>query len=221
MTFARRNKVRHVLEQRQPDLTVLLEQVHKPHNLSAILRSCDAVGVLEAHCVALHGRVPTFNDTSASADKWVPLRVHATTLEAITELKSRGMQIVATHLSEQSLDYREVDYTRPSCVLLGAERWGLTPEAAELADQNVIVPMMGMVSSLNVSVAAAVILFEAQRQRAKAGMYNAPRLEPEVLSRLEYEWLYPREAEHFRSRGEPYPDLGPLETDAPIRIGLE
>ena len=132
MTFARRSKVRHVLEQRQPDLTVLLEQVHKPHNLSAILRSCDAVGVLEAHCVALHGRVPTFNDTSASADKWVPLRVHANTLAAISELKSRGMQIVATHLSEQSVDFREVDYTRPSCVLLGAERWGLTPEAAEL-----------------------------------------------------------------------------------------
>jgi tRNA (guanosine-2'-O-)-methyltransferase len=83
------------------------------------------------------------------------------------------------------------------------------------------VPMMGMVSSLNVSVAAAVILFEAQRQRAKAGMYTAPRLEPEVLTRLEYEWLYPREAEHFRSRGEPYPDLGPLEADVPIRIGLE
>ena len=141
--------------------------------------------------------------------------------EAITELKSRGMQIVATHLSEQSVDFREVDYTLPSCVLLGAERWGLTPEAAELADHNVIVPMMGMVSSLNVSVAAAVILFEAQRQRAKAGMYNSPRLEPEVLSRLEYEWLYPREAEHFRTRGEPYPDLGPLEADTSIRIGLE
>ena len=221
MTFARRTKVRSVLEQRQPDLTVLLEQVHKPHNLSAILRSCDAVGVLEAHCIALHGRVPTFNDTSASADKWVPLRVHATTLEAITELKSRGMQIVATHLSEQSLDYREIDYTRPSCVLLGAERWGLTPEAAELADYNVIVPMMGMVSSLNVSVAAAVILFEAQRQRAKAGMYNSPRLGPELLTRLEYEWLYPREAEHFRSKGEPYPDLGPPEADMPIRVGPE
>jgi tRNA (guanosine-2'-O-)-methyltransferase len=165
--------------------------------------------------------VPTFNETSASADKWVPLRVHATTLEAITELKSRGMKIVATHLSEQSVDFREVDYTRPSCVLLGAERWGLTPEAAELADYNVIVPMMGMVSSLNVSVAAAVILFEAQRQRAKAGMYNAPRLEPELLTRLEYEWLYPREAEHFRSKGAAYPDLGPLEADTPIRTGLE
>jgi tRNA (guanosine-2'-O-)-methyltransferase len=78
---------------------------------------------------------------------------------------------------------------------------------------------MGMVSSLNVSVAAAVILFEAQRQRAKAGMYDAPRLGPELLTRLEYEWLYPREAEHFRSRGEPYPDLGPLEADEPIKTG--
>jgi tRNA (guanosine-2'-O-)-methyltransferase len=221
MTLERRTRIRTVLEQRQPDLTVLLEQVHKPHNLSAILRSCDAVGVLEAHCVALQGRVPTFNDTSASADKWVPLRVHPDTVQAITTLKARGFQIVATHLSDQSVDYREVDYTVPTCVMLGAERWGLTGEAAQLADRNVIVPMMGMVSSLNVSVAAAVILFEAQRQRARAGMYAAPRLDPDLFARLEYEWLHPREAEHFRSRGEPYPALGPIGTDHPIRPGTD
>ena len=207
MTAARRSRIRAVLETRQPDLTVLLEQVHKPHNLSAILRSCDAVGVFEAHCVSLEGRVPTFNETSASAEKWVPLRVHATITDAIGALKARGFQIVATHLSEDAVDYREVDYTAPTCVLLGAERWGLTGEAASRADRNVVIPMMGMVSSLNVSVAAATILFEAQRQRLAKGFYAAPRLGPDDRARLEYEWLHPREAEQLRARGEPYPPL--------------
>lgn len=211
MTLERGKRIREVLSRRQPDLTVLLERVHKPHNLSAILRSCDAVGVLEAHAVSLEGRVPTFSETSASAEKWVPLITHADTPAAFEHLRSRGFQIVATHLSERALDYREIDYARPTCVLLGAERWGVSDEAAQSADANIIIPMRGMVQSLNVSVAAAVILFEAARQRAEAGFYDAPRLEPRFSERLEYEWLHPREAEHLRSRGEPYPIDEPSE----------
>ena len=207
MTLERHTRIRAVLDKRQPDLTVLLEQVHKPHNLSAILRSADAVGVLEAHCVALEGRPATFSDTSASAEKWVPLVTHQTTKDAFSSLKDKGFQIYATHLSERAVDYREVDYTRPTCVLLGAEKWGLSAQAAEAADANIIVPMNGMVQSLNVSVAAAVILFEAQRQRQKAGFYDAVRLEARQYQTLEYEWLYPREAEILRERGEAYPSL--------------
>ena len=121
MTLERRNRIRAVLDKRQPDLTVLLEQVHKPHNLSAILRSCDAVGVLEAHCVALEGRPATFSDTSASAEKWVPINTHATTKDAFASLKAKSFQIYATHLSERAVDYREVDYTRPTwnCLRVG------------------------------------------------------------------------------------------------------
>jgi tRNA (guanosine-2'-O-)-methyltransferase len=211
VTLRRRYRIREVLAKRQPDLSVLLERVHKPHNLSAILRSCDAVGVLEAHAVSLEGRVPTFNETSASAEKWVPLITHETTRAAFTHLHARGFQIVATHLSETAVDYREVDYTVPTCILLGAEKWGVSEEAAQNADANIIIPMRGMVQSLNVSVAAAVILFEAARQRAVAGLYDTPRLEAHVIERLEYEWLYPVEAEHYRSRNQPYPHLEPLD----------
>ncbi len=194
MTEARTERVRAVLAKRQPDLTVLLEQVHKPHNLSAILRSCDAVGVLEAHAVALSGRVPTFNATSASADKWVPLRVHANTNAALDHLRARGFSIVATMLSERALDYRELDYTIPTCFVLGAERWGVSEEIALAADQHIIIPMRGMVQSLNVSVAAAVVLFEASRQRSLVGAYDEPRLSSDELEQLEFEWLHPREA---------------------------
>ena len=122
MTQERQTRVRAVLEKRQPDLTVLLEHVHKPHNLSAILRSCDAVGLLEAHIVALEGRPPTFNETSAGSDKWVPLVSHETTATAFSSLKAKGFKVIAAHLSSTALDYRAWDYTQPTAILLGAEK---------------------------------------------------------------------------------------------------
>jgi tRNA (guanosine-2'-O-)-methyltransferase len=105
------------------------------------------------------------------------------------------------------VDYRAADYTRPTCVLLGAEKWGVSDEAADAADANIVIPMLGMVQSLNVSVAAATILFEAQRQRLAAGLYDAPQLEAAELARLTFEWGYPELAPLYRERGEPYPAL--------------
>ncbi|HHO57650.1 MAG TPA: tRNA (guanine-N2)-dimethyltransferase, partial [Oceanithermus profundus] len=125
----------------------------------------------------------------------------------VAHLKERGFTVYAANLSERALDYREVDYTRPAAVLLGAEKWGVSPRAAELADADVIIPMMGMVQSLNVSVAAAVILFEAQRQRLAAGLYDRPRLDPATYRRTLFEWAYPREAAVLRRQGLPYPEL--------------
>ncbi|GAA5504288.1 tRNA (guanosine(18)-2'-O)-methyltransferase [Deinococcus xinjiangensis] len=206
-------KIMRVLRLRQPTLTVLMDEVNKPHNLSAIVRTCDAVGVLEAHAVPpKHGTLAafeghTYDATSGSAHKWVKVNPHADAVSAVRDLQARGFQVLATHLSQRSVDYREADYTRPSCVLLGAEKWGVGDEAAELADQNIIIPMYGMVQSLNVSVAAATILFEAQRQRLAAGMYEQPQLAPEALAALAFEWAYPDLAPTLKGRGEPYPAL--------------
>ena len=207
MTPERYRRLKDVLDKRQPDLTVLMENVHKPHNLSAILRTADAVGVYEAHAVNPTGGVPTFHDTAGGSEKWVYLRVHPNVDEAVAHLKERGFTIYAANLSERAVDYREVDYTLPAVVLLGAEKWGVSERAAELADADVIISMMGMVQSLNVSVAAAVILFEAQRQRLAAGLYDRPRLEPATYKRTLFEWAYPREAATLRRQGRPYPDL--------------
>jgi len=189
VTEARRRRIEEVLRRRQPDLTVLLENVHKPHNLSAILRSCDAVGILEAHAVNPTGGVPTFNETSGGSHKWVYLRVHPDIQTAIGHLRERGFRIYATALREDALDFREVDYTQPTAILLGAEKWGVSEEALALSHGAIKIPMLGMVQSLNVSVAAAVILFEAQRQRLKAGLYEHPRLDPELYQRVLEDWL--------------------------------
>jgi tRNA (guanosine-2'-O-)-methyltransferase len=207
MKKERLEKIRRVLSHRQPTLTVLLEEVHKPHNLSAILRSCDAVGVFEAHAVQPRGGLPTYNATSGSAEKWVPLQVHREVLPAIADFQAKGFKVYATHLSERASDYREVDYAQPSVILLGAEKWGVSQQAADLADGNIIIPMMGMVQSLNVSVAAATILFEAQRQRKAAGMYQTPQIPELELKKLEFEWLYPELSKIYLEKGEGYPEL--------------
>ena len=175
VTKERYQKISAMLAKRQSDLSVLAENVHKPHNLSAILRSCDAVGIGVVHAVNPTGGVPTYNETSASADKWVELKVHTSLSEAKTALGK--VQVLAAHFSDQAQDYRAVDYTKPTCILLGNEKHGVSDEAAELADAHIIIPMLGMVQSLNVSVAAAVILFEAQRQRLAGGLLRCASAE--------------------------------------------
>lgn len=209
MTPERFAKIQRVLRGRQPTLTVLMDEVNKPHNFSAILRTCDAVGVLRAHAVPpKNGQVPTFNATSGSAEKWVEVEQHSDAVSAVRELQRKGFQVLATHLSEKSVDYRVPDYTKPTCVLLGAEKWGVSDEAAQAADHNIIIPMFGMVQSLNVSVAAATILFEAQRQRLAAGLYHQMQLSEAEFTRLSFEWAYPDLAPLYRERGESYPALG-------------
>ena len=207
MTAKRYQRILDVLAKRQPDLSVLAEDVYKPHNLSAMLRTCDAVGVGTVHAVTPTGGVPTFNETSASADKWIDLRVYDTLTSALDPLRESGLQLLATHLSDRAVDYRDVDYTQPTCIIFGNEKRGVSPEAAMRADQNIVIPMLGMVQSLNVSVATAVILFEAQRQRRAAGLYGAPRLSPEQINDQAFRWLYPREAEQFAREGRAFPPL--------------
>jgi tRNA (guanosine-2'-O-)-methyltransferase len=207
MTPERFLRIRTVLDRRQPDLTVLMDNVHKPHNFSAILRSCDAVGVHEAHGVWPAPELEPHRRTSSGTAKWIRIRTHASLREAFTSLRARGFRIYAAQAGAGARDYREADYTRPVAIVLGAELQGLSPESLVLADGRVAVPMSGFGHSLNVSVAAAVILFEAQRQRLQAGFYMRPRLDPLEYARTLFEWAYPELAEHYRRRGRRYPAL--------------
>ena len=208
MTPERYQKLRAVLDRRQPDLTVLMENVHKPHNLSAVMRTCDAVGVIELHTVNKVAPLPNFNQVALGSEKWVNLQPHADIQTAVTHLKNQKLKIYAAHLSERSQDYRTLDYTQPTAILLGAEKWGVSPATAASVDGHLIIPMMGMVQSLNVSVAAAVILFEAQRQRREAGLYEQVRLNTETYSQMLFEWGYPALAAMCQQEGKPYPALG-------------
>ncbi len=207
-TPRRFHHLRRVLDRRQPDLTVLMENVHKPHNLAAVLRTCDAVGVFEAHAVTPEATLPTLHGAvSSSAGKWLPVRPWSALAPACDHLRGAGFQLVAAHPAPGAVDFRSVDYTRPTAIVLGQEKEGVTAEAVARADRLVVIPMLGMVPSLNVSVAAAVILFEAQRQRAAAGLYESSRLDPERYRATLFEWAHPLHAERCRAAGMPYPPL--------------
>ena len=203
------HRLQAVLARRQPDLTVLMDQVNKAHNFSAILRSCDAAGVLEAHVVPPEGGVDVHHATSGGTKRWVGVREHPDVEAAVAHLHGGGFTVLAAHLAPGARDYREVDLTRPTALVLGAELLGVSDDALRLCDGLVSLPMMGMVKSLNVSVAAALLLYEALRQREAAGMYDTPRLDDEVVRRTLFEWAYPRVAEVYRREGRPYPALGP------------
>lgn len=208
-----------MLARRQPDLTVCMEQVHKPHNVSAIIRTADAVGVHEVHAVWPGNRMRTMASSAAGSNSWVEVKTHRTIAEAVTHLKARGMQVLATHLSDRAVDFRDIDYTRPTCILLGQEKTGITREALDLADRDIIIPMTGMVQSLNVSVASALILYEAQRQRQNAGMYHRDNsmLPVDEQQRLLFEGGYPVLARVAKRKGLPYPhvdDNGEIVADA-------
>jgi tRNA (guanosine-2'-O-)-methyltransferase len=214
MTPQRFQRLRQVLARRQPDLTVLMDNVHKRHNFSAVLRSCDAVGVLEAHGVWPSPRLRPYGVTSGGAGKWLRIVTHDDIAGAIAALRSDGFRVLVAENGPGATDYRHVDFTGPTAIVLGAELEGVSDAARDRAHAQVSIPMQGMAESLNVSVAAAILLFEAQRQRMAAGLYDRCRLEPDRACRILFEWAHPRLAEYCRRRGLPYP---PLDDDGQVQ----
>lgn len=141
------------------------------------------------------------------SQNWVKLHVHAQIEQAITQFKQQNMQVLVTHLSDDAVDFREIDYTKPTAILLGQEKYGATDEAIALADQPIVIPMMGMVQSLNVSAAAAVVLYEAQRQRQLAGFYDKQHLSEEECQTMLFEGGYPVLQKVCKKKKLPYPRI--------------
>ena len=207
MTPERFYKLKSVLDRRQPDLTVLADEVHKSHNIAAILRTCDAVGVYRAHAISPSGAIRRHHMVSGGSRRWVDLVIHSSIHEALDTLRRDNWRLIAAHPSASAKDYRDVDYTQRTAIFLGAERDGLEPDLVAAADEIIAVPMEGLVASLNVSVATALILYEAQRQRRAAGLYETSRLPADEYATTLFEWAYPDIAARCRRRGRKYPTL--------------
>lgn len=193
MTGNRLRKIRAVLGRRQPDLTVVLENIHDPHNVSAILRSADAVGVTGVYLIYNEEEFPRLGKkSSASATKWMARQKFRSVSECYDALHRKGFTICATHLAKRSVSLYDLDLTKNVALVFGNEHRGVSGEAAEQADLNFQIPMMGMIQSLNVSVACAVALYEALRRRHRAGFYGKRRLPLADYRRLLGEWTSPR-----------------------------
>ena len=202
-------RIKNVLNCRMKNLSVLVEAVNKPHNLSAILRTCDAAGVFEANFICEKDKVKTFNSTAQGSQKWVKLNNHETIISAVSELKKKGFKLYGTTLNEKSTDYRNFDYSENTCFVLGAEKWGLSDQLISKVDESIFIPMSGMVQSLNVSVAASILLFEAIRQRESKGLLplNGEGLSAEEYEKTLFEWSYPELESIYRKSGNKYPTL--------------
>jgi len=186
----RSKKIDFVVRSRQHSLHVVLENIHDPHNVSAIFRTCDAVGIPAVSLIYNYEKFPRIGKkSSASAYKWVEKHKHKTVDECYVNLRKHGFQIIASSISSDSKELYELDFTKKTAIVLGNEHRGVSVEAANLADHKFQIPMYGMVQSLNVSVAAAITVYEALRQRKKSGMYPAKDLSEKELQKIIDDWL--------------------------------
>ena len=189
-TEKRIEKIKWVLNKRQPSLRVIIENIHDPHNVSAIFRTCDAAGVPK---ISLVYNVEKFTKigkkSSASAYKWIEREKYNSVEDCYNQLRKEKFKIYASSLNSDSKNLYELDFTRKTAIIYGNEHRGLSEEAEELADERFFIPMFGMVQSLNVSVSAAISIYEALRQRSLKGLYDKSELSSKELKELTDEWV--------------------------------
>lgn len=188
-TERRQAKIDSVIKHRQPGLKIVFENIFDPHNVSAILRTCDAAGIPE---ISLLYNIEPFpkigKKSSASAFKWIEKEKFTTVSECYSSLKVNGFTIFASTLTPDAEDLYDLDLTGKTAIIVGNENRGLSEEAINLADKRFYIPMFGMVQSLNVSVASAIIIYEALRQRRLAGLYESASMGEEDMYKMIEKW---------------------------------
>ncbi len=191
MTPERSNRITSVLNKRQPDLAVVMEDVKDPHNLFAIMRTCDAVGIQDVYVIntPLKPHRKFGSGSSSGAAKWLTIHRYDTVEECMLEVKSRYDNIFASYLDKNTSSFYDLDYTRSIALVFGNEKIGVSDELLTYCNGTFYIPQAGMIRSLNVSVACAVTLYEAKRQRVEKGFYNGEkRLSEERWQILNDEW---------------------------------
>lgn len=189
-TKERIDKVKKVLSLRQPDLRVVLEEVKNVHNASAVVRTCDAAGILYVDVISVSQEPFPVNEAiSTRAEKWIQFQFYTSAKDCLSQLRKKGFKIAGTCLSQDSLPYTALDYTQPLAIVFGNESEGISEEALQFADYRIKIPMVGMVQSLNLSVAAGIILYEAMRQRLKKGYYKKRKLSSSEFEKYTKKWL--------------------------------
>ncbi len=190
MTPERLNKLTAVLDKRQDDITIVLENVFDPHNISAVMRTCDAIGVQEIYI--LNTKIPRHkkwgSKSSSSARKWLTIHQFEDAAECFSSLRKHYSSILTTHLSSDAIGLYQLDLTKSIALVFGNEHSGVSDEIRALADGNFIIPQVGIIRSLNISVACAVTLYEAYRQKTLAGHYDQQKINENKYNALMNTW---------------------------------
>jgi len=190
-TEERKKKLLSVIQKRQPNISVVLENVHDPHNVSAVIRSCDAIGILDVHFIYYGGqKFPKLGEkSSASARKWVNIIQHSNVQDCYNQLRKENKKIYSTNMGKDSKSLFDLDLTQPISLVFGNEHLGVSADATNLADGNFLIPQVGVIQSLNISVACAVTLFEAFRQKQLKGHYDSAQLPSDSIESILKIWL--------------------------------
>lgn len=200
MTPERKQRLTSVLDKRQGNITIVLENVFDPHNISAVMRTADAVGVQDMYI--LNTKIPRHKKwgakSSSSAAKWLTIHQYDNAAECFSSLRKRYSTILTTHLSSDAVSLHQIDFTKSIALVFGNEHSGVSDEIRALADGNFIIPQVGIIRSLNISVACAVTLYEAFRQKTNAGHYNQPGLDSDRYHELFKEWEKNRRDENIQ-----------------------
>ena len=167
LTLDRRQKIDRVVEERTFNICSVLENIYDRGNASAVMRSAEALGIGSVHSIELSDKLKESQRTTAGADKWVELTRWKTTKDCVLNLKQQGCQIIVTHLDSTSKNISEVDFSKPSAIVLGNEKEGVSPEMIAAADHRVILPMVGFVQSYNISVAASLCFYHIYMDRVR------------------------------------------------------
>jgi tRNA (guanosine-2'-O-)-methyltransferase len=195
MTPERKERLLSVLSKRQNDITVVLENVFDPHNISAVMRTCDAVGIQDVFI--LNTKIPRHKKwgakSSSSAAKWLTVHQYTDAKECFTELRKRYSKIHTTHLSSDAVSLHDINFKQSIALVFGNEHSGVSDEIRTMADGNFIIPQVGIIKSLNISVACAVTVYEAMRQKTLAGHYLQASLPDQRYGELLTVWGFNKE----------------------------
>ncbi len=164
-----RKKIFHdILEKRTRHFTVVLEDLYQMHNVSAVIRSCDVFGLQDVHIIQKKYDPKLSHAIAKGAEKWLDIYRHKETTQTINELKEKGYQIVATTPHTDDVLLSEFDVSKPSAFFFGVEKDGLSDIVLQEADVFMKIPMYGFTESLNISVAAALIMYETTEKLRKS-----------------------------------------------------
>lgn len=193
MTTQRYNRLTSVLNHRQPDLTVVLENVFDPHNVSAAMRTCDAVGIQDVYI--LNNRIPPHKKwgyrSSSTAAEWLTVHQFTDAESCFNEIRRKYKKIYTSFLGDKSSALYEMNLTESIALVFGNETFGISDDIRKYSDGDFIIPQVGIIKSLNISVACAVTLYEAFRQKNEKGHYETSRLPEKEIQSLKQKWRLP------------------------------
>ena len=198
LTERRSERIEAVIQERTNTVVTVIEGLSNTGNVNAVMRSAEALGFHQFHIIENNAHFKHSERTSSGAEKWLHLHSWPTPEACIRHLHERNYNVVVTHLDDTSIPIEEIDFTKPTALVFGNEQHGVTEGMLCEADQRCIIPMGGFVQSFNISVAAAIGLYHAYKDRLTRQGFHGDLSEPELIAlRAEYYYKSIKQAERL------------------------